>query len=201
MAEINPRILVILAGGKSQRMGVDKATMLLGGSRLIDLLITKYRGTVDRIILSAASDLGTGLSYIADEADGPDGPVGAIFSIARQLPLISASYRGFATIPVDAPFTPIALVDQLAAASQATISSDGQRWHPTFAHWRCDEINDIARRSDVSGQSASLKWLAEMAQAQILEWPDRDSFTNINQPEDANAAAARLAQSAENAGG
>ena len=48
--------LVILAGGKSKRMGADKATLRLAGRTLLDQMLTNLAGSFGAVILSIGAD-------------------------------------------------------------------------------------------------------------------------------------------------
>ncbi|MEW4468015.1 molybdenum cofactor guanylyltransferase [Parasphingorhabdus sp. JC815] len=176
--------LVILAGGQSRRMGRDKATLQFDGQRLIDRAIARYQSSVDRIFLSATHDFDTGLDYIPDDPDMPDGPVGAIFTIAAQLRSLCSEATSFTTIPVDAPFAPDDIVSRLHAVSGCSVAKTDQRLHPVFGHWQSDIVNGVRESQGANKQSLSLQWLAQQCNAIAFDWPDEAAFININTPED-----------------
>ncbi|MEO9617228.1 MAG: molybdenum cofactor guanylyltransferase [Parasphingorhabdus sp.] len=183
-----PTCLVILAGGQSTRMGIDKAIIAFKGQRLIDRLVSKFAGKADLTLLSAAEDYGTGLTIIRDDPNAPGGPVGGIFSVAARLHETHPEMAGFVTLPVDAPYAPADLVERLTASGICTVAEDHQRIHPTFAYWRCDMINNISQSLEQSKRSPSLQWLAREAGADKVTWSDEQLFMNINRPEDLVAA-------------
>ncbi|QJB69252.1 molybdenum cofactor guanylyltransferase [Parasphingorhabdus halotolerans] len=181
----NPtRCLVILAGGQSRRMGQDKATIALGGERMIDRLIARYNTSVDRIILSSPHDFGTGLDFITDDPNAPGGPVGAIFTLATAFAGRCPDVAGFMTAPVDAPFAPIDLIKRMNARQGCAVASGPDRLHPTFARWDCNMVDTVRRSHNIEDAAPSLQWLARQCDATIVEWPDEQSFMNINTPED-----------------
>ncbi len=180
--------LVILAGGQSTRMGSDKAALPFQGQRLIDRVFSRFSAATGNILLSAREDYGTGPNIIVDEPDAPGGPVGAIFSIAAALPHLRPAITGFVTVPVDAPFAPVDLIERLGASGNCTVAQDPQRIHPTFAHWRCDIVNSVRATHDPGERAPSLQWLARQCSAGVETWPDETLFLNINRPEDLLAA-------------
>lgn len=189
----NPPIcLIILAGGQSQRMGQEKATIRLDGQRLIDRAIERYQASVDRIWLSASSDFDTDLDIITDDPDAPGGPVGAIFTIAAQLPILCPEAIGFVTVPVDAPFAPDDLVSRLSAVRGCSVAQGPKRLHPVFGYWRCDIINSVRGTHDMGEQSPSMHWLVRQSDAELITWHDEQLFMNINTPEDLTAAEAHM---------
>ncbi len=189
----NPPIcLIILAGGMSRRMGREKATIQLDGQRLIDRAIARYQPSVDRIWLSAPDDFHTGLDIISDDPDMPGGPVGAIFTIAAQLPILCPEATGFVTIPVDAPFAPDDIISRLSSVSGCSVAQGPRRLHPVFGYWRCDIVNSVRGTHDVGERSPSLHWLVRQCDAKLVTWHDEDAFININTPEDLAAAETQI---------
>lgn len=185
MSNTSP-IGVVLAGGKSSRMGRDKALCEINGVRLIDRVLARLRPQVGRILLSGPSDYGLRIEAIADEADGPLGPCAGLFAAARRL---AGEAEGFLTVPVDAPFLPEDLAPRLLGPSSA-VACAGGAIQPAFAWWRFDEIEQ-ARRSLRHQSGPSLKALAETANARLVLWPDEAPFMNVNDPNDLRAACAR----------
>ncbi|MEH6828787.1 molybdenum cofactor guanylyltransferase [Parasphingorhabdus sp.] len=188
MIQTPPSSLVILAGGQSTRMGTDKAVILFEGQRLIDILIGRFADKAGRILLSARQDYGTGLAIISDDPDAPAGPVGAIFSVAARLR--DLGIEGFVTVPVDAPFAPLDLIERLSASGACAVAEDGQRIHPTFAYWRCAIVNAVRGTHEAGERAPSLQWLARQCGAESVAWTDPKLFININRPDDLLAAAA-----------
>jgi molybdopterin-guanine dinucleotide biosynthesis protein A len=188
MIKTPPSCLVILGGGQSTRMGTDKAVILFEGQRLIDSLIGRFADQAGRILLSARQDYGTGLAVISDDPDAPAGPVGAIFSVAARL--LDLGIEGFVTVPVDAPFAPLDLIERLSANGACAVAEDGQRVHPTFAYWRCAIVHAVRATHDPGERAPSLQWLARQCGAESVTWANENVFININRPEDLLSAAA-----------
>lgn len=176
------RIAVILAGGASSRMGgVDKALVSLGGERLIDRVVARLAPQADRLMISGASDYGTGLETIADAPDAPPGPAGGLLSVCGYLRR-EGSAAAFLTAPVDGPFLPPDLAERLAAAAPA-IAADDNGVHATFAYWTLASL-ERAAESLAGEASFSLQRLAQAAGARVVRWPGADAFANINTPDD-----------------
>jgi molybdopterin-guanine dinucleotide biosynthesis protein A len=76
---------IILAGGKSSRMGTDKGLQELCGRPLISYTIQVLSGLCDTIIISSSSDAYKSFGYdvVADEFPGI-GPMGGIYSALNQ---------------------------------------------------------------------------------------------------------------------
>lgn len=168
-------------------MGSDKATIFLNGNRLIDILIDRFKPASHPVFLSSQSDFDTGIPTIVDNPSEPAGPVGAIFSIAAQLPHIDPGLSSFITVPVDAPFVPDDLIHHLVQENGCSVAKDIDRTHPTFGHWQCDAVNKIRARGEWDG-SPSLHWLAKTLGAKRVNCDSPHAFFNINAPEDLRKA-------------
>lgn len=107
---------VILAGGKSSRMGKDKATLMFNGkpmvSHMAELLV---QAGIDDIVISGPSSYGTGLRFIPDEAEHHQkGPGKAILNCLSFFP----RGHGVLFVPVDMPLLGVSCLRQLVVMPQ-----------------------------------------------------------------------------------
>ena len=107
---------VILAGGQSSRMGVDKATLPIAGTTLLEYMRTKLLQTgIDEIVICRNAP-----GYLND--DTPQlGPLGALYTLSQRYP-----GRQALIIPVDMPLlSEVTLQNfQAAALASETIASN-----------------------------------------------------------------------------
>lgn len=178
---------VVLAGGKSSRMGRDKALCEIDGVRLVDRAVARLRPQVSRMLISGPHDYGTGLESVPDELHGDGvrcaGPCAGIFAVARRL---AGETAGFLTVPVDAPFLPPDLAERLAGPNSA-VAGAGGHLHPTFAWWIIADVERAARNLE-SVRDLALRDLAKTANARVVPWSDEAPFHNVNTADDLNAA-------------
>src|SRR5262245_15553135 len=141
---LGPIAGIILAGGRSQRMGGgDKALRLLGGKPLLAHVIDRLRPQVDRMALNANGDpyrfATFGLPIIPDSVGDFAGPLAGILAgmeWAAQVPEV----HYIVTVPADGPFLPRDLVHHLASqllaedAELAVAMSAGQPY-PVIGLW------------------------------------------------------------------
>ena len=90
---MNDLSALILAGGKSSRMGVNivsKAFVKLNEKPLIDYVIQSIEPQVDRVLLSGSRTSLLGLSYpiIEDLGSRYSGPLAGLYSALESLSLI-----------------------------------------------------------------------------------------------------------------
>ena len=114
---------VILAGGRSRRMGGgDKCLQPLGGEYLISHVITRARSQVDALAINANGDPGRfadfGLPVIQDGVEGFAGPLAGVLAGLDWAAEAAPSSVWLATFACDAPFFPLNLVTRLWAETE-----------------------------------------------------------------------------------
>jgi molybdenum cofactor guanylyltransferase len=104
----------VLAGGRSSRMGTDKALLELAGKPLIEHAVTKLcRVCASAHILSASAALAGYAPLVADLHPGC-GPIGGI-----EAALAHSPYDWNLILPVDLPLLPTAFLDGWARSARA----------------------------------------------------------------------------------
>lgn len=180
---------VLLAGGRARRMGGgDKALRPLAGRPLIEHVIERVRGQVDRLIINANGDparfTGYGLPVVADEIEGYAGPLAGVLSAMTWAAAHGADW--VASFPTDAPFLPEDLVERLLAtgAPVACARSGGQA-HPVVAVWSVALADDLHHALTEEGLRKIDLWTARHGVAHV-DWPAEplDPFFNANRPDD-----------------
>jgi molybdopterin-guanine dinucleotide biosynthesis protein A len=189
---------VVLAGGRSLRMGRDKAAVTLGGRTLLDRVVEQLAPQVVSVVVNAdtAPDH-CSRPFIHDIVPGKAGPMAGIHAAmvhGASLP----SVTHVMTVSVDSPFFPHDLVDWLAgvidAPQKIAIATSEGRSHPVFGLWpvslaadletwiATDEkrrVRDFLLRHDVAEVAFPLR----PTRASLL-----DPFFNVNTPDDLSEA-------------
>ena len=189
---------VVLAGGLSTRMGVDKTLAPLLGRPLIAHVAARLAPQVDALFLNANGDAARfaflDCAVVADAPSNAGG--GPLAGVAAELR--HAQAQGFdwlATAPCDAPFLPLDLVARLAAAAlqaQAPIAvaATAAGLEPMFALWTTALAAEV-EAAVAKGDGGPRRLIAQFGAAQAA-FADAEAFANLNTPEDFAAAAARL---------
>jgi molybdenum cofactor guanylyltransferase len=190
---------VVLAGGRSTRMGTEKALIEFGGKPLIAHAVARLSPQVDAVAINANGDptrfASLGLSVVAD-APAHRG-LGPLAGIAAALALAEAgSYSCVLTVPCDAPFAPLDLASRLAAAmgEASAAGAEGPRGlEPLFALWRSNARSRLERALE-SGERSPRDFLAACNAIRVpfAAATGVDPFANLNDRGELAAARARL---------
>ncbi|MBP1857089.1 molybdenum cofactor guanylyltransferase MobA [Rhizobium herbae] len=193
---------VVLAGGRSFRMGSDKAAVMLGGKPLVHHVIERLAPQTDG--LSVNSNTATGLEFapgvpvFADTVPGHAGPMAGVLSgmrhAERHLPVASH----IATVPTDTPFFPLNLVSRLQAAitqpGQIAVAYSAGVMHPVFALWPV-ALADELEHWLLTDEKRRVRGFIERHPVAEVDFPvvetaegPIDPFFNINTPGDLETA-------------
>jgi len=99
---------IILAGGKSSRMGMDKGLLELGGRKLVEIAVTTLTHVCSEIIISANSPVYQQFGYpVVSDVHKDIGPMGGLYSalsaskthlniaLSVDLPFVSKELLGY----------------------------------------------------------------------------------------------------------
>lgn len=184
---------VILAGGRSKRMGFDKSFALLNGQTLISYVFDALSQQLCEIIINTNSTdphyLTFGCPVISDlEALATCGPLGGIVTCLSYA--AANKYNGIITVAVDTPRFPPNLVECLLKNhseddARPTVAQSQTGLQPTFAFWptAClQQLSSIVKRM----QDPSIRLVAQQLHARHYDFTsaDKKMFLNINSRRD-----------------
>lgn len=183
---------VILAGGRSQRMGgTDKALEMLAGKPLVGHVIERVRPQVESLALSVEQPMASlakfGLPQVKDPSPGHHGPLSGLLSALRHY---SDRYPWVLLAPCDAPFLPATLaanllrcaLDSSLPGAVAVYRGDCQ---PTFSVWHRSLLADLERAVGSEGLGGFKQFLRTVQVAEY-DWPNSagpdlpSPFFNVN---------------------
>ncbi len=188
---------IILAGGRSSRMGAEKALMDFHGAPLIGRAIARLAPQVAALAISANGDPARfarfGLAVIADADEEPLGPLAGIAAGLRFARDNGCAF--LATAPCDAPFAPRGFVGRLLASrgpSGIAIAGGARGPEPLFGLWSITALPRVeAAMRDGELAARRLAHALGAAVVPIETAPgEPDWALNLNRPEDATAARA-----------
>jgi len=192
---------VILAGGRSTRMGTDKSLLRIEGMPLIAHVATRFAPQVERLVINANGGAARfaalgfqmqGLELIGDDgADAPGfEPQGPLAGIAAALEFANRNnFRRVATVPVDAPLLPLDLVARLAAGTEdeAAVAAGTDGMEPLFALWPA-QFAPIVAAALADGERAVHRLIQRLPHRVVSfasDGGEPSPFVNLNTPADA----------------
>lgn len=174
--------VVILVGGKSSRMGRDKATLPIQGKRLVDVVARVVREAgLDSIYVSGEMEFYPSLPDLLAER----GPVGGICSSAVRL---YKTHAGALFIPVDMPRLNTELLRHLISAYHGNACHFED--HPLPCILPLDRKTmrhiDASAQTLARKQTLSVKAFLKSVEAETIPVPEhlKPALTNTNTPEE-----------------
>jgi molybdopterin-guanine dinucleotide biosynthesis protein A len=192
---------LILAGGRSSRMGAPKAFVELGGETLVERIARLLMPKVERLAVSLSPGLDAPLppsiAVLRDASPTFEGPLAGVLAGLQWAATLEPAVSHLMTVPVDLPFLPDDTVARLLAEvtdSETVVIAEGPSGRaPLIALW---PLSVRVRLADyLSGPGRKVQaFLAEgkLATARFAAVDDGDDaidpFFNINAPEDLKTA-------------
>ena len=186
---------ILLAGGKSRRMGGgDKCLLQLGGKTILQHAIDRATPQVSNLILNINGDPDRfshyNLNVVSDGIGNFAGPLAGVLTGMHWVMENQPECKWIVTFPTDTPFFPMDLVSKLYGAvsdnkAELACAASGDRHHPVFGVWpvnlfaalKVAMIDNGVRKIDDWTSGYNLK-------AVKFEFTKIDPFFNINRPED-----------------
>lgn len=210
MSSPAPVVGILLAGGRSSRMGGgDKCLRPLAGRPILAHIIARLRPQVSGMIINANEDVsrfaGFGLPVVSDSIAGYAGPLAGVQAGLTWIKQNRPDCAYGVTVATDTPFFPADLVQRFLAepADHATLmvvrSAAGV--HPVIGLWPVALADDIAESlkrgmHKVGGFTAQHHAVEVSFPPVEIGAREIDPFFNINRPEDLAEAEALLREHA-----
>lgn len=179
----------ILAGGKSSRMGSDKAAVLLGGKTLLEHAINRLKPQVGVLVVNSNdTSLASAYPIVPDNGDEISGPLAGVLAVLQWAKIQPPILEAVVTVSVDTPFIPANLVERLSTPTPhiVTAAMHNGQLHPTCVLWPIGiepALNEWL--SDPDNRSA--KRFLSTVQHKTIDFGTHqtyDPFMNINTPQD-----------------
>lgn len=178
---------VILAGGRSSRMGGDdKGLIEFRGKPMIGYACDVVREKVGKILISANRNHGAYQTYGEVVEDNLADFQGPLSGISSALNVCSTPY--LLVLPCDSPLVTSELIDEIimkmtASSAEICVAHDGQIMHATFALIR----SNLGLNLDeflASGERKMALWYRGQKLARVDVSNHLEVLTNINRVED-----------------
>jgi len=182
----------VLAGGKSVRMGTDKAFLKLGSRTLLECSLQLARSVTDGVVIVGSRQAFSGYAPVVEDVFPDRGPLGGIHAALR-----SSETDLNLMLSVDTPFMTEAflrfLVAQVAPDAVVAVPRVENRWQPLCAIYR-RSFADLAEQSLTEGKN-KIDALFDRVNVNALDeksWQPlgftSDIFRNLNTPEELREA-------------
>lgn len=198
MAEVTG---MVLAGGRSSRMGQDKASLVLDGATLLARTVGALESVADEVVivrsprqsLPLVQPRGS-LVVVQDDVEG-EGP---LYGMGTGFE--AASGPVVVVVGVDHPFLQPALlrllVERVRAGARWVLPIAGERPQPLCSAFALDAI-EVIRAHLAAGSRATMAVATDLGMVRLPEeeWraadPEGWSFVDVDTPEDFETALAR----------
>jgi molybdopterin-guanine dinucleotide biosynthesis protein A len=179
----------VLAGGKSTRMGTDKAFLELGGATLIEHALDLVKQVTSRVFVVGDQGKFGKYSEVVEDVYKHRGPLGGIHAA-----LIRTMSDFNFVLGVDLPFVSKTFIEHLLlraeqAGAVVTVPRCESRFQPLCAVYR-KEFAAVANNSLLAGRN-KIDLLFAQVKIEIVEEPElvREGFSvkmfrNLNSPAD-----------------
>ena len=191
---------LVLAGGRSTRMGRDKAALEYSGRSQLERVFALVDPLVARAFVSVRADQGSDplrarFPQIVDAAPGLEGPAAGILSALRAHP--SAAWL---VLACDLPFLDAGTLQHLIARRDPTrIATAFRSSHDGLPEPLCAIYEPAALAGleafVAGGRNCPRKFLIQTG-ALLLDQPRSEALDNVNTPTELDKARQRMAQPA-----
>lgn len=186
---------IILCGGKSSRMGRDKATLPFGPELMLQRVVRLLCEVVNasKIVVVAATDqqlptLAEGVSITRDRQGGRGPLEGLNAGMEFLRDRVDVAYATSCDVPLLVPEFVRTMFDRIQGFEIA-VPCEGENYHPLAAVYRPSVLNHIQRLLDANRLRP--RFLFDAAKTNVVDVndlkqadPDLQTLTNLNYPDD-----------------
>jgi molybdopterin-guanine dinucleotide biosynthesis protein A len=187
----------VLAGGKSSRMGEDKALLRFRGRPMVEIAAEKLRGVCAEVGIAGNREDLAGFAPVVPETRVEVGPAAGV-----EAGLRSAAREWVMFVPVDVPLVPEALLRRWAESVLGTEGISASLLHyerdqPVFCMMRRDCTESFSAALDggerrlgvlLDRASGGLRWVCDVGELCGRGRPaievDERWFWNVNTPQE-----------------
>lgn len=174
---------IILAGGKSSRMGKDKSQLVVQGKTMLEHAYDTLSPLCEEVLISSSTQNLTSFNAkIIPDNYVNKGPLGGL-----QACLKASNHEYALVLSCDAPFVARSVYNELIARlsnSPVLVSECAGREHPLIGIYNKKALPVI--EESLKNDQLKLMDTLEKLKATSIEFPkdQSDQFTNINTPEE-----------------
>lgn len=183
MQQFNNLTLIILAGGKSSRMGTDKALLKYQGKTFVQILYNNIKGICSEVIISSNNPevRVEGSKTVTDDIQ-EIGPMGGLYTCLKQ------SNTDFnLVVSVDTPFVSAKLLTKVYKQSQKydiSIIEHNKKLHPLIGVYHKNVVKIL--KSEIKSEKYKVIRFLKKTKYQVISVENsyKKELLNINNSED-----------------
>ena len=185
-AQATPCAGFLLAGGKSSRMGRDKALLQLGGRTLVESGLEKLNAVCAEVaIAGGAADLRR-YGRLIEDTQAECGPLAGIVAALEQ-----SEFEWNLFLPVDAPFVPVDVLKSLLLAAGGdeigVMAEADDHLQPLIAVYSRRAL-PVLRQQLAAGRWKVTQAVAAAGSVLRVHFDRPEWFRNVNTPQEFVAA-------------
>ena len=179
---------VIFAGGKSSRMGRDKALLPFGGSSLACYQYNRLQKIFDQVYISTKDKKFDCNAKVIIDSFTIYAPTPAFLDIFKK-------FDEFFAISVDTPFVDIKTIDKIIEVAKNNPKKDAiiaktDFPHPLIGIYRKSILSTF--KKEIKKQNYKLNSLLKKADTLFVQFKEEEPFFNCNYPEDFQEALKKI---------
>jgi molybdopterin-guanine dinucleotide biosynthesis protein A len=173
----------VLAGGRSTRMGQDKALLTLGGEPLVKRGVRKLSKVCAEVAIAGGAENLTQFGRVIPDESAGCGPLGGIVAALEQ-----SSFEWNLFLAVDAPFVPVSVLKALlfmAAGSPGVcvMARTEGMMQPLCAVYSREALA-VLRQELAAGRWKVTRAIEAAGPVKVIDFDEASWFTNLNTPEE-----------------
>ena len=187
---------VVLAGGKSLRVGEEKSQAKLRGKILIDYILEEITNNFNEVLIVANNSiqyLNSDKIIKIEDYKKNLGPLGGILSAMKWVKDNDKKYQWIASFPSDTPFFKFEnFYDFLEKVnekeSELFFMKSGEKRHNIFGLWSVNLVDQLNKDLETGTRKVE-RWANDVGVKIInMTFEKKDPFFNINTKEDLEIA-------------
>ena len=179
----------VLAGGRSVRMGRDKALLVLEGETLVERCLRKLSEVCAEVAIAGGAEALARFGRVVADAEAGCGPLGGIVAALRE-----SRFEWNVFVPVDVPFVPVSCLKELVAAAmgsgEAAMARVDGKLQPLCGVYPKTML-PVLQRELAEGRWKVALAVAAAGPVRVVDFADARWFRNVNTPEEFAAAQGR----------
>jgi molybdopterin-guanine dinucleotide biosynthesis protein A len=181
--EFVPAAGFVLAGGRSTRMGQDKALLTLGGEPLVKRGVRKLSKVCAEVAIAGGTQSLMQFGRIIRDESVGCGPLGGIVAGLEQ-----SSFEWNLFVAVDAPFVPVSVLKALlvipAGSPIVCVMARAQGVMQPLCAVYSRKALAVLRQELVAGRWKVTRAIEAAGLVKVIDFDDASWFANLNTPEE-----------------